>query len=125
MVYKIQELNGDKFILIEAENISEALDEFGGVDRVMNSAEIVDNEETGLFAVYQFGQNKPEKIIHSFRTFSGFGYHGGGRKKLDESKKKKFKTMSISGTPEEIEKLKEIANKAGKSVSRLVLDTFL
>lgn len=50
------------------------------------------------------------------------GYHGGGRKPLPEDQKKKFKTMSISGTPEEIEKLKEIAKQNNKSVSRYILD---
>ena len=49
---------------------------------------------------------------------------GGGRKTIDPSGKKKvFSSATISGTPEEIEKLKEIAKTNGKSVSRYVLDT--
>ena len=50
---------------------------------------------------------------------------GGGRKTINPNGEKKiFSSTSISGTPEEIEKLKDIAVKNGKSVSRLVLDYF-
>jgi hypothetical protein len=58
------------------------------------------------------------------KKYSGYGYHGGGRKPLPEEQKKKYITISISGQPEEIVKLKEVAFKNGKSVSRLVLDYF-
>ena len=48
---------------------------------------------------------------------------GGGRKTIDPNGKKKiFFSATISGTPEEIEKLKKIAKSKGKSVSRYVLD---
>lgn len=53
------------------------------------------------------------------------GYHGGGRKKLPDGQKKIFKTVSISGTPEELDALKQVARNRGKSVSRLILDYFL
>ncbi|HAK69190.1 MAG TPA: hypothetical protein DCM57_05965 [Treponema sp.] len=52
--------------------------------------------------------------------YSGYGYHGGGRKKT--GRLKIFATTSISGTPEEIECLKTLAREAGKTVSRYVLD---
>lgn len=47
---------------------------------------------------------------------------GGGRKPLPVGKKKVFQSTTISGTPEEIARLKKIADDNGKSVSRLVLD---
>lgn len=57
------------------------------------------------------------------KKYSGYGYHGGGRKKLKPEEKKIFKTVSISGTPEEIENLKQKAKEKNKTVSRLVLDS--
>lgn len=51
---------------------------------------------------------------------SGLGYHGGGRPKKDTEARRK--TISISGTPSEIEKLKKLAEEAGKNVSRFILD---
>lgn len=39
-----------------------------------------------------------------------------------QGRKTIFKTMSISGKPEEIEALKQYAKSCGKTVSRLVLD---
>lgn len=50
------------------------------------------------------------------------GYHGGGRKKLPPELKKVYKTISISGTPEEIENLKQKAKANNKSVSRYVIE---
>lgn len=52
---------------------------------------------------------------------------GAGRKKGSVScgEKKIFKTVSISGTPEELEKLKNFAKQSGKTVSRFVLDNLL
>ena len=47
---------------------------------------------------------------------------GGGRKPLPEGKKKVFQSTTISGTPEEIARLKKIADDNGKSVSRFILD---
>lgn len=51
------------------------------------------------------------------------GYHGGGRKKKDESEKKVYKNITISGTPEELENLKLKAKVAGKTVSRYVIES--
>lgn len=56
------------------------------------------------------------------KKYTGYGYHGGGRKKLPPSEKKVFKTVSISGTPEEIENLKQKAKSENKTVSRFVLE---
>ena len=57
-------------------------------------------------------QNKPKYV--------GYGYHGGGRKKLEN--KKVFISTTISGSAEEIALLKQKASEAEKSVSRYVLD---
>lgn len=48
---------------------------------------------------------------------------GSGRKKT--GRLKEFVTTSVSGTPEEIARLKEKAKSAGKTVSRFVLDSLL
>lgn len=53
------------------------------------------------------------------------GYHGGGRPRKKESEKTVYKTMSISGTPEEIEQLKKLAQAENKTVSRFVLEAVL
>ena len=50
------------------------------------------------------------------------GYHGGGRKPLPEEQKKKYVTISVSGQPEEIERLKARAQEENKTVSRFILD---
>jgi hypothetical protein len=54
------------------------------------------------------------------KKYTGYGYHGGGRKTVEH--KKVFVSTSVSGTPEEIATLKRAALSAGKSVSRYVLD---
>lgn len=54
--------------------------------------------------------------------------HGGARKgagRKPTGRLKIFKTISISGTPEEIERLKALAETSGKSFSRFVIDTLL
>ncbi len=60
------------------------------------------------------------------------GYReGGGRPKGSPNKgtelgrKTQFKTISVSGYPEEIEAIKELAKNAGKSVSRFIVETIL
>lgn len=53
----------------------------------------------------------------------GGARHGAGRKPT--GRLKIFKTISISGTPEEIERLKALAETSGKSFSRFVIDTLL
>ena len=45
---------------------------------------------------------------------------GAGRPRKDEEARRK--TISISGTPTEIENLKKLAKESGKTVSRFVLD---
>lgn len=55
--------------------------------------------------------------------YKGYGYHGGGRKKVEN--KKVFVNTTISGTPEEIAKLKELAKQANKTVSKYVLENLL
>lgn len=60
-------------------------------------------------------ENKPK--------YTGYGYHGGGRKKTGRIKQ--FQTTSVSGTPEEIALLKSKAEAAGKSISRYVLDLIM
>lgn len=55
--------------------------------------------------------------------YKGYGYHGGGRpKKGDDAKRK---TISISGTPAEVQQLQELAAKEGKTVSRFVIDSLI
>ncbi|MBQ3640949.1 MAG: hypothetical protein IJJ70_05535 [Treponema sp.] len=55
--------------------------------------------------------------------YSGYGYHGGGRKAT--GRLKIFANTTISGTPEEIEKIKKMAKDSGKSVSRFLIDLAL
>lgn len=50
--------------------------------------------------------------------YSGYGYHGGGRKATDV----KRVSFAISCQPEELERLKELAKKSGKTTSRFLLD---
>lgn len=55
------------------------------------------------------------------KNYSGYGYHGGGRKPTGV----KRVSLCISGQPEELEALKKKAAEAGKTVSRFVLDSLL
>lgn len=55
--------------------------------------------------------------------YSGYGYHGGGRKPTGRIKQ--FANTTISGSPDEIAALKAAAKSAGKTVSRFVLDSLL
>ena len=50
--------------------------------------------------------------------YSGYGYHGGGRKPTGI----KRVSFSISCQPEELTKIKELAEQSGKTVSRFLLD---
>lgn len=52
-----------------------------------------------------------------YREYSGYGYHGGGRKPTGV----KRTGMSLSGKPEQIAKLKELAKEAGMSHSEFIL----
>lgn len=51
------------------------------------------------------------------------GYHGGGRKPT--GRQKIYVNTTISGIPEEIATLKALAKKSGKTLSRLVIESFL
>lgn len=55
------------------------------------------------------------------KKYSGYGYHGGGRKKGSGEGTKRV-SFSISCQPEELEKVKALAEASGKSVSRFLLD---
>lgn len=50
--------------------------------------------------------------------YSGYGYHGGGRKATGL----KRVSFSVSCQPEELERLKELVAKSGKTTSRYLLD---
>lgn len=57
----------------------------------------------------------------SEKKYTGYGYHGGGRK--PKAPEKRHRTnVTICGTLDEISKLKALAKEAGKSTSRYVLD---
>ena len=66
---------------------------------------------------------KENQMAEKEKKYSGYGYHGGGRKPT--GRLKIFANTTISGTPEEIEELKALAKSKGKSLSRLVLETLL
>lgn len=51
--------------------------------------------------------------------YSGYGYHGGGRKATGL----KRVSFSVSCQPEELEKLKELVKESGKTMSRFILDS--
>lgn len=57
-------------------------------------------------------------MAEEVKKYSGYGYHGGGRKPTGI----KRVSINISGQPEEIELLKKKASDAGKNVSRFILD---
>ncbi|WP_147612338.1 hypothetical protein [Treponema pectinovorum] len=53
------------------------------------------------------------------KKYTGYGYHGGGRKKLSESGRKQ---LQLSLQQEEIDFLKESAKNANLPVSRFVME---
>ena len=55
------------------------------------------------------------------KKFSGYGYHGGGRKATGI----KRVSFSVSCQPEEAEAVKKLAEAAGKTVSRYLMDLAL
>lgn len=61
-------------------------------------------------------KNKPK--------YTGYGYHGGGRKKGSGNGTKRV-FLSISCQPEEAEKVKKLAQESGKTISSYVLDLVL
>lgn len=56
---------------------------------------------------------------------TGSGRPVGWRKDGATGRKKLFSNMTISGTPEETDKIKQLAEAAGKSVSCFVIETLL
>lgn len=58
------------------------------------------------------------------KKYSGYGYHGGGRKKGSGEGTKRV-SFCISCQPEELEKVKVLAEASGKTVSRFLLDLAL
>ena len=53
--------------------------------------------------------------------YSGYGYHGGGRKKGCGNGTKRV-SFCVSCQPEELERLKELVKASGKTTSRFLLD---
>lgn len=56
---------------------------------------------------------------------SGGKREGSGRPVLPQEQKKIFKTVSISGTPEQIEKLKELAKARNLTVSKMIISDYI
>lgn len=52
------------------------------------------------------------------KKYSGYGYHGGGRKREGEEARRE--TVAFVCTPSQKEKLKEKAKEAGLSVSKYI-----
>ena len=52
------------------------------------------------------------------KKYTGYGYHGGGRKATGI----KRVAICISGQPEQIEKLKKMAAREGKTVSAFIFE---
>lgn len=64
--------------------------------------------------------NKIDHVVQVEKKYTGYGYHGGGRPRKDVEARRM--TISISGTPSEIQELKRLAEESEKTVSRFVLD---
>lgn len=64
--------------------------------------------------------NNIDHVVQVEKKYTGYGYHGGGRPRKDVEARRM--TISISGTPSEIQELKRLAEESGKTVSRFVLD---
>ena len=68
---------------------------------------------------------KKEEIIENVKKYVGYGYHGGGRPKKAESEKTIYKTISVAGSFEEIEQIREMAQAENKTVSRFIIESIL
>lgn len=70
-------------------------------------------------------ENKPLPIQGkmSVKKYSGYGYHGGGRKPKGEESR--TCTMSIVCTASEKEKIKQLAKNSGLSISGFILQKIL
>lgn len=60
-------------------------------------------------------------MAESQKKYSGYGYHGGGRKPTGV----KRVSFSVSCQPEELAAVKAAAARSGKTVSRFLLDLAL
>lgn len=58
------------------------------------------------------------------KQYSGYGYHGGGRKKGSGTGTKRV-SFCVSCQPEELTEIKRLAQESGKTVSRFLLDLAL
>ena len=56
--------------------------------------------------------------------YSGYGYHGGGRKKGSGEGTKRV-SFSVSCQPEELERLKALAKESAMPLSNLIVTTLL
>ncbi|MGN0730346.1 MAG: hypothetical protein ACI4MA_00385 [Treponema sp.] len=56
------------------------------------------------------------------KKYHGYGYHGGGRKKIPDEEKTVYKTFSINVTPRYLEVLKKLAKQNNVSVNKLVTE---
>lgn len=61
----------------------------------------------------------------SEKKYTGYGYHGGGRKPSSPDGQPRRTSMTISGTKTEIEALRKLSQNAGKSTSRYVIERVL
>lgn len=68
---------------------------------------------------------KKEEVIENVKKYVGYGYHGGGRPKKSENEKTVYKTISIAGSPEEIKKIRELAESEKKTISRFIIEKIL
>lgn len=59
------------------------------------------------------------------KKYTGYGYHGGGRKRKNPEEKIVYKNITISGKPEELEALKQKAKENGKTLSRYIIKSLL
>ena len=66
-------------------------------------------------------ENTIQKDTAATPKYSGYGYHGGGRKATGV----KRVSFSVSCQPEELEALKELAKEKGEPLSRLIVKTLL
>lgn len=96
-----KELSGTKAEIIEK------IQNIGYSERIENDFCIcVENAE----------EEVPEEKKVEEKKYSGYGYHGGGRKATGV----KRASICISGQPEQINKLKELAQKENKTVSSFI-----
>lgn len=122
MQYIIREVgkSASGIALIEAESIDEAIQKFGGVDETIMPWEKFSNMYfTGIYEVCGEDKVNALRIIHSSRVLSGYGYHGGGRKKKSEDGRVSF---AVSCSVEEREEVREIAKKFNIPINQLVID---